>query len=77
MANLVGEGDLAEVALLVEDAWQRRGLGTALLRRLSALAARVGYAALVAYTSADNAPDAAHAAPAGATRHRSSGTAAW
>ena len=56
MANLVAEGALAEVALLVEDAWQRRGLGTALLRRLAAQAVRAGHAALVAHTYADNAP---------------------
>jgi len=36
MANLVRDGDTAEAALLVEDAWQRLGLGTALLRRLTA-----------------------------------------
>jgi GNAT superfamily N-acetyltransferase len=55
MANLIGEGDVAEVALLVEDGWQRRGLGTALLRRLLGVAARDRYAALVAHTQADNA----------------------
>jgi GNAT superfamily N-acetyltransferase len=54
MATLVGEGTQAEVALLVEDGWQGRGLGTALLRRLAALAARVGYAAIVAYAHAEN-----------------------
>jgi GNAT superfamily N-acetyltransferase len=56
MATLVGEGAQAEVALIVEDGWQGRGLGTALLRRLGTLAARVGYAALVGYASADNRP---------------------
>jgi GNAT superfamily N-acetyltransferase len=54
MANLTGEGDQAEVALLVEDGWQGRGVGTALLRRLTVLAARVGYAAVVAYAQAEN-----------------------
>ncbi|ROT32948.1 GNAT family N-acetyltransferase [Micromonospora sp. HM5-17] len=54
MANLVAEGELAQVALLVEDAWQRRGLGGALLRRLATYADRGGYAALSAYTPADN-----------------------
>jgi RimJ/RimL family protein N-acetyltransferase len=54
MANLLAEGDLGEVALLVEDAWQRRGLGTALLRRLVAHAGRGRFAALIAHLAADN-----------------------
>jgi RimJ/RimL family protein N-acetyltransferase len=54
MANLLTEGDLGEVALLVQDAWQRRGIGTALLRRLTAWAARMNCSALVAHIGADN-----------------------
>ncbi|BBH64140.1 hypothetical protein ACTI_08250 [Actinoplanes sp. OR16] len=54
MANLITEGDLGEVAVLVEDDWQRRGLGTALLRRLHAHAERSGFAAVVAHTGAGN-----------------------
>jgi RimJ/RimL family protein N-acetyltransferase len=54
MATLTAEGDLGEVALLVEDAWQRRGIGTVLLRRLIASAAGSGLAAVVAHTAADN-----------------------
>ncbi|GIF05953.1 GNAT family N-acetyltransferase [Actinoplanes siamensis] len=54
MASLLAEGDLGEVAVLVEDDWQRRGLGTALLRRLRAHAGRSGFAAVVAHTGADN-----------------------
>jgi GNAT superfamily N-acetyltransferase len=54
MANLVAEGDIAEVALLVEDAWQRRGLGGALLRRLVTHARRSGLAAVSMHTSAEN-----------------------
>ncbi len=54
MANLWAEGDLGEVAVLVQDAWQRRGIGTALLRRLAAFATGSGLAAVVAHTGADN-----------------------
>jgi RimJ/RimL family protein N-acetyltransferase len=54
MANLLAEGDLGEIAVLVEDGWQRRGLGTALARRLVAYAERGRFAALVAHTAADN-----------------------
>ncbi|MGI5522598.1 GNAT family N-acetyltransferase [Micromonospora sp. CA-259024] len=56
MANLLGEGDEAEVALLVRDDWQRRGLGSALLRRLARHADRAGYAALVLHVQAENTP---------------------
>ncbi|MBE1488147.1 GNAT family N-acetyltransferase [Plantactinospora soyae] len=54
VANLVAEGVLAEVGLLVEDGWRCRGVGTALLRRLVAHATRAGYAALLAHVPADN-----------------------
>jgi GNAT superfamily N-acetyltransferase len=56
MANLLGEGDEAEVALLVRDDWQRRGVGSALLRRLVRHADRTGYAALVLHVQAENTP---------------------
>ncbi|MGS2614441.1 GNAT family N-acetyltransferase [Micromonospora sp. LZ34] len=56
MANLLAEGDEAEVALLVRDDWQRRGLGSALLRRLVGHAERAGYAALVLHVQAENTP---------------------
>jgi GNAT superfamily N-acetyltransferase len=54
VANLVGEGVQAELALLVEDAWQRRGIGTALLRRAASIAADSGFEALVIHTQAQN-----------------------
>lgn len=38
LANLITSGDSAEVALLVEDSWQGRGVGTALARKLVELA---------------------------------------
>ncbi|MFF3852801.1 GNAT family N-acetyltransferase [Micromonospora sp. NPDC002575] len=56
MANLLVEGDEAEVALLVRDDWQRRGIGTALLRRLVRHAERAGLAALVLHVQAENTP---------------------
>jgi GNAT superfamily N-acetyltransferase len=54
LATLTGEGVLAQAAVLVEDAWQRRGIGTALLRRLVRLAAGSGYAAVSLHTLAEN-----------------------
>lgn len=56
MANLLGEGDTAEAALLVRDDWQRRGLGSALLRRLVWQAEQRGYAALDLHIQAENRP---------------------
>jgi GNAT superfamily N-acetyltransferase len=54
MANLVCDGAEAEIALLVADAYQRRGVGTALLHRAVRLAAVAGIEALHAHTHADN-----------------------
>jgi GNAT superfamily N-acetyltransferase len=54
MASLLADGDLGELGVLVQDDWQRRGIGTALLRRLLAYAERSGFAAVVAHTGADN-----------------------
>ncbi|WDZ87680.1 GNAT family N-acetyltransferase [Micromonospora cathayae] len=56
MANLLGEGDQAEAALLVRDDRQRRGLGGALLRRLVTHADRTGYAAVELHVHAANTP---------------------
>jgi len=54
LANLIGEGEVAEAALLVEDGWQRRGIGAVMLRRLFALASPSGFRAIVVHTHADN-----------------------
>ncbi len=56
LANVVWDGPEAEVGLLVQDEWQRLGLGTALLRRVAKLLAAQGVEALHAHTHADNAP---------------------
>jgi len=52
--QLVVEGALGEVSLLVEPAWRGRGVGTALLRRVAAQAGRAGRVALVAHVQADD-----------------------
>ena len=43
-----GTGQIAEISLLVEDAWQRKGVGTALMARLAAIAAARGQRKLMA-----------------------------
>jgi RimJ/RimL family protein N-acetyltransferase len=53
-AGTLLDGPAAEVGLLVEDAWQRRGLGTALLRRAVRLATAAGVGVLHARTYGDN-----------------------
>ncbi|MDH6141930.1 RimJ/RimL family protein N-acetyltransferase [Kitasatospora sp. GP30] len=54
LAHLLWDDDSAELAVLVEDAWQRRGLGVDLLRRMAALAAEAGVATVYAVTQAGN-----------------------
>ncbi|MEU0885104.1 GNAT family N-acetyltransferase [Lentzea sp. NPDC005914] len=44
-----GTSDCAEISLLVEDAWQRRGVGAALLGALASDARAAGYTELVAW----------------------------
>jgi len=48
------EDDVAEVAFVVQDGWQDRGLGTALLHQLLAAAAARGIGRFRAYVLADN-----------------------
>ncbi|AUG81524.1 acetyltransferase [Kitasatospora sp. MMS16-BH015] len=54
LAHLLWDEDSAEVALLVEDAWQRRGLGFDLLQRMAALASEAGSPTVYAVTHASN-----------------------
>ncbi|MFE0459527.1 GNAT family N-acetyltransferase [Kitasatospora sp. NPDC058965] len=54
LAHLMWDDDSAELAVLVEDGWQRRGLGLDLLRRMAALAAEAGVATVYAVTQAGN-----------------------
>lgn len=54
LAHLLWDGDETEVALLVEDSWQRRGIGLELLRRLVTMAQAAGCASVYAITRADN-----------------------
>ncbi|MEU5112057.1 GNAT family N-acetyltransferase [Streptomyces longwoodensis] len=54
LGHLLWDGDETEVALLVEDQWQRRGIGGELLGRLVAMAAEAGCASVYAVTQASN-----------------------
>ncbi|KOG56326.1 acetyltransferase [Streptomyces griseoflavus] len=54
LGHLLWDGEETEVALLVEDAWQRRGIGAELLRRLVQMAAEAGCTSVYAITQASN-----------------------
>ncbi|MEU9605798.1 GNAT family N-acetyltransferase [Streptomyces sp. NPDC048057] len=54
LGHLLWDGDETEIALLVEDAWQRRGIGGELLTRLVALAHEAGCAQVYAVTQSSN-----------------------
>ncbi|MBT3153968.1 GNAT family N-acetyltransferase [Streptomyces sp. CHD11] len=54
LGHLLWDGDETEVALIVEDAWQRRGIGGELLTRLVSMAAEAGCAQVYAVTQAAN-----------------------
>ncbi|MFJ8394261.1 GNAT family N-acetyltransferase [Streptomyces sp. NPDC094144] len=54
LGHLLWDGDETEVALLVEDDWQRRGIGSELLGRLVALASEAGCESVYAVTQASN-----------------------
>ncbi|MET8246851.1 GNAT family N-acetyltransferase [Streptomyces sp. NPDC005202] len=54
LGHLLWDGDETEVALLVEDAWQRRGIGGKLLGRLVAMAVEAGCESVYAVTQASN-----------------------
>lgn len=56
LAPRPGQLDEAEAALIVEDAWQGRGLGTRLLWRLTAAARERGVQAFVAVVLGENRP---------------------
>jgi GNAT superfamily N-acetyltransferase len=53
-AMYVGSENEAEVAVVVEDAWQRRGIGTLLLAELAALARRCGIGAFTGAVLPEN-----------------------
>ncbi|MFI9366015.1 GNAT family N-acetyltransferase [Kitasatospora sp. NPDC053057] len=55
LGHLMWDDEEAELAVLIEDAWQRRGLGVALLRRLTEAARAAGIGTVYAMTQAANA----------------------
>ncbi len=54
LGHLLWDGDETEIALLVEDDWQRRGIGSELLRRLVAMAGDAGCANVYVVTQSSN-----------------------
>ncbi|MGW1272493.1 N-acetyltransferase family protein [Streptomyces sp. NPDC002491] len=54
LGHLLWDGDETEVALLVEDGWQRRGIGAELLGRLVAMAGEAGCGSVYAVTQSSN-----------------------
>ncbi|MFG2562131.1 GNAT family N-acetyltransferase [Streptomyces sp. NPDC048496] len=54
LGHLLWDGDETEVALLVEDDWQRRGIGSELLGRLVTLAVEAGCDSVYAVTQASD-----------------------
>ncbi|MGW4566697.1 GNAT family N-acetyltransferase, partial [Streptomyces sp. NPDC004561] len=54
VGHLLWDGEETEVALLIEDDWQRRGIGAELLGRLVALAVEAGCGSVYAVTQASN-----------------------
>ncbi|MET9420375.1 MULTISPECIES: GNAT family N-acetyltransferase [unclassified Streptomyces] len=54
LGHLLWDGDETEVALLVEDDWQRRGIGSQLLERLAGMAAEAGCDSVYAVTRSSN-----------------------
>ncbi|EGX58700.1 hypothetical protein SZN_16320 [Streptomyces zinciresistens K42] len=54
LGHLLWDGDETEVALLVEDAWQQRGIGGELLVRLVAMAVEAGCESVYAVTQSSN-----------------------
>ncbi|MEU6767334.1 GNAT family N-acetyltransferase [Streptomyces sp. NPDC046853] len=54
LGHLLWDGDETEIALLVEDDWQRRGIGSELLGRLVTMAVEAGCESAYAVTQASN-----------------------
>lgn len=69
MARLVRDGETAEVALEVADAYQGRGVGTVLARELAADARAAGIRELVATVCGDNPPVVSLLRAAGRSLH--------
>ena len=65
-----GEPDTAEVAFVVQDAWQGRGLGTVLFRELLAAAEANGIRRFQAWVLADNRRMLALISELGEVQHR-------